>query len=115
MSCTWGTRGIVLRAGWRIDFPAVSVLLLQRPYDSHVGSNAYGYGKRWQEGRTGVSAYLASGDGGLMRAFVKAYCCSGESFAFRKTRASYWKRIRSGNVPMQSIRAEKEWDLVEQL
>jgi hypothetical protein len=50
-----------------------------------------------------------------MRAFVNAYCCSGERFVFRKTSASYWKRIRSGNVPMQSIRTEKVWDLVEQL
>src|SRR6266850_3182764 len=101
MSCTWGTRGIVLRSGWRMDFAVVSVLLLPCPYDSDAGSNACGTG-------TGVSAYLASGDGGTqvphatslsVRTFVNAYCCSGDSFTFRKRRASYWKRIRSENVP----------------
>ena len=40
-----------------MDFAVVSVLLLPCPYDSDAGSNACGTG-------TGVSAYLASGDGG---------------------------------------------------
>ena len=31
--------------------------------------------------------------------FVNAYCCSGERFTFRKSRASYWKGTRSENVP----------------
>jgi hypothetical protein len=45
--------------------------------------------------------------------FVNAYCCSGERFAFRKRRTSYWRRMRSGRV--EEYQGGKSGDLIEQV